>query len=1739
MSNNIDERVVEMRFDNAAFQKGIDTSMKSLTELDKGLAKTDGTKAFDGVGAAAEGVASKFSIMQIAGVTALATLVNKAVDAGVRIAKSLAIDPIGQGWDDYNLKLTSVQTIMNATGKSIDVVNGYFDELDNYADKTIYNLSDMTSAFAKFTNAGIKMDQSVPAIKGIANAVALAGQDAGAAQIAFYNLSQSIAGGFLTTTDYKSLNLANVATKELKDYLVKTAVAMGTLKKTGKDAYKIIGKEAKGAFSTAALFNGQLSEGWATSKVLIKTFGDFGDITTKIGKKALAAAQNVKSLPMMLDTLKAAVGTSWTKSFEIIFGDVTKSTKMFTRLTIQVQTFLDVFNDQRNNILQGWADKGGRQEFLKGINNIMNTVLMVTKVLKNAFQAVFPNRKTIDGLVSLTEGFQRFTKAVHDFIARNETTIQNTFIGILSVLKLVGSIISTIFKTIWAVVKPIFSIFKFSGDGAEKMSKSFADWAQSMLVAYQNSKFLKLVAERAQQVGEFLAKYIGKGVEWLQKGADGLKAFFAGFKDNGTSEKFNGTLERLNEAGVKFGLWLRKQKKFLDKAIGWFTGFRTAFATMISKIVGNLNFLKKNEDGLNFFDRVKEAFAKLKEAGPEIGAAFQDVVNFFSGVWDLIVKVGTGISNTVKFIIDQFKRLVGGVDPNVAAGTLNLGLFAIGASALKSILGPGIQLLKAFEGAMNAFKAEIWSKAMLNIAIAVLVLAAALFVLSKVPADKIGDVSVIMGVMMVALVGVMKQLKALASGKDALSAKTALGMSVVLLIIGGALLLFAVAANVFARAGWEGFAMGMGALGIMVGALTLLEKAKISGPNLIKTATSMAILGVAMITLAAGIKVMSLLDVETFATGLVRIGAALIVFAAAMQLVHEGQMVKFAIAVGILAAAMMLLNLTIKQFAATDPEEFENGIKRIAIALLILVVALNAIKGELSSAAALALVIASLAGLTEVIKELGKIPLGPLATALAAIGIALGILVAAGILLTESGAFIALYAIAAVVASIGVAVLGAGLGIYYFVKAFQTLIQVGQMGAPALIESLTNLAKAMPAFANLIVGFFLNLLKQIAANIDELLKVIVSILISVMNSLGPVIDKAIDLIMDILTSLSKRVWAFFEEMLPIWAEAGTKMIAGFIQGIADNIDLVIDAATDLIVNFLDGMSESIPRIADSATDVIVEFITAIGKNIQRIIDAGVDVVANFIKGIGQNALKLITAAGETILTFLEGIESWIRTNSTRINNAGLDIADAMVDGMVSGLTSGITRITGAAQKLVSNLTDGVRKLLGINSPSKVFKEIGMFVTKGFAQGLESGDKQYVQDAWNDMRKSLSDFVHNANSDINQHKAKLKELQKDRKHNAKAIKAEEKAIASLTSERNKALATYKMMGKYLVDERNKLKKLADAYTAVSEKLEAAQDALNDAKQERLDYQSGTKDSFDDFLDVDAESKLSEFMDAMHKQLDDMQTLRNDLETVRAMGLNDKLYKQLVEGGVDSIPFLDQIINGGQDAITELNQMGKDLDIISQGIGDDASKNLYDAGVAMAEGIVAGLEAEQADLKAQMEKLADYMVNAIKKKLGIKSPSRVLAEVGKHTAQGLIDGLMASSDMVASASESVASEAVSAFEKTLGQMRDLAPEDLSINPVITPVLDLSKLSSESTKIDDMLYNKKLLVDTSAANAAVVAAAVKSGSDTSTESGTEVKSAITFVQNNNSPKELSASEIYRNTTNQLARAKGALTP
>ena len=384
MSKTVDERVVSMQFDNRRFERNVKTSMgtikklknslnfeetsKSLEELDKQAKNVD----MKTLSKNADSVKLKFTALQVVAVRALTRIADSAMNAGKKIVSSLSTDQISAGWSKFEQKTASVQTIMNSTGKSIDEVSKYLDTLMWYSDQTSYGFTDMTSALAQMTSAGGDIDKIIPLIMGVANATAFAGKGAAEFSRVMYNLNQSYSLGYLQSLDWKSLEFAGAASKQLKQTLIDVGRELGK-----------IGDEV-----TVDNFMTTLATRWADKEVMEKAFGRFAVFTQavkdavdrgeyetaeeaiaalsdkyeELGVKAFTAAQEAKSFSEAMNAVKDAVSSGWMQSFEIIFGNYQEAKKVWSSVYNMLYDTFASGIDTRNEILtkvfakSGWDD---------------------------------------------------------------------------------------------------------------------------------------------------------------------------------------------------------------------------------------------------------------------------------------------------------------------------------------------------------------------------------------------------------------------------------------------------------------------------------------------------------------------------------------------------------------------------------------------------------------------------------------------------------------------------------------------------------------------------------------------------------------------------------------------------------------------------------------------------------------------------------------------------------------------------------------------------------------------------------------------------------------------------------------------------------------------------------------------------------------------------------------------------------------------------------------------------------------------------------------------------------------------------------------------------------------------------------------------------------------------------------------------------------------------------------------
>lgn len=384
MSQEVDERVVEMRFDNAQFEKNVHQTMQSLEKLNDSLRLDGAEKGFEKIGDASakvdfdemqgalDNLSGKFSAVEVMGVAALSHITRQAVDTGERLVKSLSLDQVTSGWNKYAQKTASVQTIMNATGKSIAKVNGYLEKLMWFSDETSYGFTDMTSALSTLTSTGGSIEKMIPMIMGMANATAYAGKGAAEFQRVIYNLAQSYGTGAIQLIDWKSVEQAGVASQQLKQLLIDTGVELGKIK--------------KGAVTTGS-FDNSLQKKWADREVMEKAFGKYAEFAEavkaeldanpnkyhgqasqaidaladkydEVTVKAFKAAQEAKSFSEAVDATKDAVSSGWMETFDILFGNYEEAKGFWSDLAEEFWNMFAGGAAGRNNWLKNAFDSG-------------------------------------------------------------------------------------------------------------------------------------------------------------------------------------------------------------------------------------------------------------------------------------------------------------------------------------------------------------------------------------------------------------------------------------------------------------------------------------------------------------------------------------------------------------------------------------------------------------------------------------------------------------------------------------------------------------------------------------------------------------------------------------------------------------------------------------------------------------------------------------------------------------------------------------------------------------------------------------------------------------------------------------------------------------------------------------------------------------------------------------------------------------------------------------------------------------------------------------------------------------------------------------------------------------------------------------------------------------------------------------------------------------------------------------
>ena len=842
MSKTIDEKVVEMRFDNSQFERNVATSMSTIDKLKRSL-KFDGISKgiedisdsanridFSGFSNAIDSVQMKFSALEVMAVTALANITNSAVNAGLKLAKSLTIDPISTGWSKYNTKNQSVATMV-AQGYDIETVNSQLERLNWFTDETSYDFTQMVANIAKFTATGKDLDESVTAMEGIANWAALSGQNANTASHAMYQLSQAMGAGVMRLEDYKSIQNVSMDTDEFRQKALDAAVALGTLKKNADDTYSsLVGKANN---FTKSQFATSLTQGaWFTSDVMMSVFQDYSKAVDQIydyaTEKGITASQAIKELDGQIDAFslkgfkaaqeartfedainsaRDAVSSGWLNTFELIFGNAEQATSTWTDLA---ETMYDIFaepGNARNELLSQWNELGGQAALIESLMGIVGQLKDMLDILGEAWSNVFPPM-TAERLVEITKNFRDFVQSISDFIQKHRDNLVSTFQGLFSVLR----IIKDALKGVWTVVQSIIdnsgslvpTLLEFTGSLGEmvtSLSKSIEEGNIFVTIGEKIGGVLKWLTGLFSGASPYIKNIfsaIGKGAAFVSKV---LSKLFSNIK---------GDVPKLINS-----LSLASISVFIGKALSSIEKPLQIFGDIKGSIVGVL-------------DGIRDALSSWKTS---IDA--KSLLN---------ISISIGILAGSLMLISS-----------IESDKLMKSVVAIG--ALMTELGLFLKLFSGFGGGIKGLGSI--AVAMVGISTSVLILASAMKTLSKIPEDDIGR-------SIAALVGVMAILTATAR---AFPQKKILGVGLAMVNVAVAVVILAGAMKIFQTLQWEDIAKGIVAIGGSLGVLALFLTAMNDN---IKGALALTIVAGSLIILGTALKILSSIP---FTNMLVALGA--------------------------------------------------------------------------------------------------------------------------------------------------------------------------------------------------------------------------------------------------------------------------------------------------------------------------------------------------------------------------------------------------------------------------------------------------------------------------------------------------------------------------------------------------------------------------------------------------------------------------------------------------------------------------------------------------------------------------------------------------------------------------------------------------------------------------------------------------------------------------------------------------
>ena len=1270
-----------------------------------------------------DSVTAKIAPMQAALAGMFAGLGQKAMAYGMTTMQNFTQGLKG-GFAEYETQINSVQTILANTqskGTNIEDVNKALAELNTYADQTIYNFSEMTRNIGTFTAAGVDLDTSVSAIKGIANLAAVSGSNSQQASTAMYQLSQALATGTVKLMDWNSVVNAGMGGEVFQDALIRTSERLGT----GAKNYI----EAEGSFRDS------LQKGWLTADVLNETLkqmaGAYSEAElmqqgyteaqakeiTQLAHTATNAATKVKTFTQLMDTYKEAVGSGWTRIWQLMFGDFEEAQEGFSRLSDQLGKMVTESSNAREAVVKQWADLGGRKELFGFFSDAITMVQSWVKPIKEGFAEVFSG--------NMGQALYNFTKGLHDLVkaltltGNGATALKNVAKALATVLKFVLEVVklvATAFGALFGVIGKIFGVvstlivklgdlvnhFKSLVDASKIVEKVTNAWKSSL-------EGIKLVLTT---VGEAFTGFF-MGVK---------EGFFGGGGGGGSFINMPEILNKVGNSFKSFGERVNQTGKNFRKAFEENFGSAAQIAEKVStKIHNALDAIRP------VFDWIGE---KLSAAGQAMKRFFGDLSGQIT-LKNLLDMLNSGVLlmvlTNLKKITDAFKDFTG--------------LFKMGKKLQKGI----DDVLKGVGKSFRSFESEFSVGKIAAIAGAIFALSHALNELAQLDASQLavglGGLTTAFG----SLIGTMAALGSLANMKK--SKKDGAGNIIEetvfdfegisklipgIIAISGSMLILAKAANMLKGMKPEEIATIFGAMSAAIlsigGSIALMGHIDTNamnavGANLTAVGKNFMLIAGGLLVMAIAVAKIASLKPDELARGLGTIGGALVAVGGVMAGLgflqgYGGSFDKIGATFLMIAGAINLLVIPIGILGKMKLETLAKGLGSIAIGLGLIsgaLAGLGYLQGMGGSYLGVASAVMAMAGainlLVVPIALLGHMSLATLAKGIGAVAFALGGMVAAMTYLSKVGtkgaatlymtagavvAFAGAVAIMAVpIKMIGSMDLGGVIkGLIGLGGAMAAIVVASkQMGS---VSNLKEVAVGIVAFAGAMMVMAVAFRMMGGISTEGLIKSLVGFSATLLG-----LFYALKVLMPMMAS-SIPTWLAFTKGMALFGAgvlafgAGLVALSAGVTALSGSITIVMELIKVMLISFISFIPDLLASLVSAITGALKVLVAGLPDLLTQLGEV-LSIVTEFLIDQGPKV-------AEAAISLLDEVLKKVAAHAPSITESLVQILVASLNA-ISGHAPEITHAVG---NVINAIFDAIIESAKNSGPEKMMGMIASF-----------------------------------------------------------------------------------------------------------------------------------------------------------------------------------------------------------------------------------------------------------------------------------------------------------------------------------------------------------------------------------------------------------------------------------------------